>query len=418
MTDEMTTAQGQSPQPTASHATHRRLWLFRMLAIVFGCVVAFVAMEVFVRALLASRPNDIEALRRFNHAKQTVGELKLIHFVRISDNPRLVYEMLPNIEGTFHKAPLRTNSAGFADRERSLEKPARTFRIAVIGDSIAFGWGVPPEARYSDRLEKFLNETATTSTRYEVLNFGIPGYNTVMEAELLRTRVLRYQPDAILIGYCADNDTSLPNFVARPRPLYTLTHSYLWEMLRTRSVASARSALEAGVQYVDPANVPPEYQALVGWDRAAQAMREIADLARERKIPVLFLRDYYYFEPWRTTPSTLPPDPGADADALAKQLGFVVISPFQSLLEFLDRHGLHSFALSVDIENGDAHPNALRHALLAQEIYRTLVEHKLIPDAAERAQRLNEHMRLWDQWIQEALAMARIPEKYRGAASK
>src|SRR5512135_184323 len=43
-----------------------------------------------------------------------------------------------NVEGRFSSegdAFVRTNSAGFRDRERTEEKPAGRFRIAVLGDS-------------------------------------------------------------------------------------------------------------------------------------------------------------------------------------------------------------------------------------------------------------------------------------------
>lgn len=398
----------------ASPARPRKIWMFRLVAVGLGCVVACVFLETAVRMSLAVRPDDLEALRRFEHAKRTSRELKMIHFVRLSPDPRMIYEMVPNIEGTFHGAPLRTNSAGFADRERIRIKPAGTYRLAVIGDSIAFGWGVAPEDRYSDVLEKFLNDT-TSATRYEVLNFGVPGYNTVMEAALLESRALAYEPDAIILGYCADNDTSLPNFVRKPRDLYTLSHSYLWEIVRSRSVTPARLRLEGGVEYSDPANVPPEYSFLVGWDNARRAFQRIADIAKRRKIPVVFLRDYYYLEPYRDHVTTRVQDIGEPADALARELGFVVVRPVEALVRFLDEQGFHSFALSVDPDHGDAHPNPVRHALLARELYRALVEHEILPDASARRTRLSSDLNRWNAIIERAMAKSKIPEKYRQA---
>jgi lysophospholipase L1-like esterase len=392
----------------------QRLWLFRLGALVTGIVVALVLLEILVRAMLAARPNDIEALRRFEHAKRTTGDLKMIHFVRLSTNPQMIYEMVPNVDGTFHDAPLRTNSAGFADKERSLEKPRGTFRIAVIGDSIAFGWGVAPEDRYSNLLERFLNETATSGTRYEVLNFAVPGYNTVMEAALLKDKALRYDPDALVLGYCADNDTSLPNFIVKPRPLFTLAHSYLWEIVRSRSTQPAKMALEGAVEYSDPSNIPDEYRSFIGWENAARALREVADVARQRGMRVVFLRDYYYLEPYRSGSTTeTVADIGADADTLAHELGFVVARPIEALVRFLDDHGLHSFALSVAPERGDAHPNPARHAILARELYLALVREGILPDSAQRRQHLAEDLKRWDALIEAALARSHIAEKYR-----
>ncbi|MCX7625270.1 MAG: SGNH/GDSL hydrolase family protein [Candidatus Sumerlaeaceae bacterium] len=390
----------------------KKEWLFRIGALGLGVAIACIALEVCVRLLLAARPDDIEALKRFEHARRTSGELKMIHFVRLSSNPRMVYELVPNVSGTFHNAPLRTNSAGFADRERIKEKPAGVFRLAVIGDSIAFGWGVDPSDRYSDVLERFLNDTATSRTRYEVLNFGIPGYNTVMEAALLKERVLAYHPDALVLGYCADNDTSLPNFIRRPRQLFTLSHSYLWEILRNRSLKPARLALEGAVEYSDPSNVPPEYHFLIGWENAKRALEEIAGVCAKEQKPVLFLRDYYYLEPYRGETSATVTDIGQEAENFAREIGFIVVNPLASLLSFVEKQQLHSFALSVAPDKGDAHPNALRHALLARELYRTLVSRQILPDAAERLTNMPRHEEMWDTWIKKALEKSNIPEKY------
>ncbi|MBI4861512.1 MAG: hypothetical protein HY815_14815 [Candidatus Riflebacteria bacterium] len=42
-------------------------------------------------------------------------------------------------------------------------------------------------------------------TRYEVLNFGVVGYNTVRIVESVRTKVLKYSPDLILYVYCLND---------------------------------------------------------------------------------------------------------------------------------------------------------------------------------------------------------------------
>jgi lysophospholipase L1-like esterase len=387
------------------------IWLFRLAAIALGVTCALMLLEISVRLILARRPNDIEALRRLEEVMRTQGELKLKHFVRMSHNPKMVYEMVPNVSGTFHDAPLRTNSAGFADRERTLKKSDGVFRIAVIGDSIAFGWGVAPEDRYSNLLEKFLNDTGTSHPTYEVLNFGIPGYNTVMEAALLRDRVLAYEPDALVLGYC-DNDTSLPNFIRKPRDLLTLRHSYLWDILRERSVKSARTALEGAVQYSDYTNIPDEYKCLIGWENARKAFDNIAKATKERKIKVLHLPYYYDFESYRYLP--LPPrnDNCDIANAIAQQLGFVIVNPLQAAIQFLSRHRLHAYALWVKPPE-DAHPNKILHAIMARELYRAMVEHNILPDSASRAAQLPQHLAFWDKIIEDALVHTQIAPEYK-----
>ncbi len=51
----------------------------------------------------------------------------------------------------------RTNAQGMRDRSYSVAKPAGTFRIALVGDSIAAGWGVDVEERFESILEATWN---------------------------------------------------------------------------------------------------------------------------------------------------------------------------------------------------------------------------------------------------------------------
>ena len=58
----------------------------------------------------------------------------------------------------FHQPEQRANSLGFREREFQLQKPDGVYRIAVIGDSISWGPGVPVPERFSNLIEHFLNE--------------------------------------------------------------------------------------------------------------------------------------------------------------------------------------------------------------------------------------------------------------------
>ena len=68
------------------------------------------------------------------------------------------------------------NELGYREREFELEKPPGVYRIAVVGDSFAYGQGLPVEERFSNLLEAKLNSRGEQS--YEVLNFSVPGLTT------------------------------------------------------------------------------------------------------------------------------------------------------------------------------------------------------------------------------------------------
>ena len=66
----------------------------------------------------------------------------------------MVYELKPGLDGRFQDQPLKTNSHGMRDREYPREKPDGVVRIAGLGDSVMFGWGVGQGEAYLDVLER------------------------------------------------------------------------------------------------------------------------------------------------------------------------------------------------------------------------------------------------------------------------
>lgn len=111
---------------------------------------------------------------------------------RPSRNPVLRWELDPHDPST--------NSHGFRDRERRYEKPPGVARVAVLGDSVTLGRGIPLEQTHPAVLEELLGPGV------EVLNFGVGGYNTGQEVEIYARRGRRYDPDLLIVAYVL-NDT-------------------------------------------------------------------------------------------------------------------------------------------------------------------------------------------------------------------
>jgi hypothetical protein len=118
--------------------------------------------------------------------------------------------LLPGSEGWYKnegEAYVRINSAGLRDREHVLSKPARTFRIAVLGDSYAEAVQVPMEDAFWSVLERAMKGCPTFAGReIEVINFGVSGYGTAQELLMLRQRVWAYSPDIVLLAFVTGND--------------------------------------------------------------------------------------------------------------------------------------------------------------------------------------------------------------------
>jgi len=125
-----------------------------------------------------------------------------------SNNTKMFSELIPNFEqkydGTVVKLDrithVKINSDGFRDREFLIEKSNNTIRIIFLGDSFVFGTGLELNETIPKLLEKKLNNISIEKN-FEVLNFGIPGYSTLNEIELLKVKGLKYNPDFIIIGY-------------------------------------------------------------------------------------------------------------------------------------------------------------------------------------------------------------------------
>lgn len=126
----------------------------------------------------------------------------------LANSPRLllqipgserIYGMVPNLP-----PPVGTNSLGFRGREFAAEKPAGTFRVLMLGDSITFGNSVSWDETFSHQLEEQLNASAT-GMRFEVLNTGVSGYNTRQELATLREIGLGLAPDIIVLNVCLND---------------------------------------------------------------------------------------------------------------------------------------------------------------------------------------------------------------------
>lgn len=66
-------------------------------------------------------------------------------------------------------------------------------RVAIMGDSTVFGWGVDDGQTVADGVQQGLGDA------YEVLNAGQPGYSTTMMAWLFDEVLKDYTPDVTLV---------------------------------------------------------------------------------------------------------------------------------------------------------------------------------------------------------------------------
>ena len=100
----------------------------------------------------------------FRLAGVSVGTVQINRAtVKRTDNPRLRFELRP---GSAVRAEVlyRVNAEGLRGRETTVEKPAGVRRVAVLGDSIAFGYWVADEDGFPRQLEAMLNPRVRRGT--------------------------------------------------------------------------------------------------------------------------------------------------------------------------------------------------------------------------------------------------------------
>lgn len=108
-------------------------------------------------------------------------------------------------DGWFAGVPVKINSLGFRDdRNYTLGKPAGTFRMLVLGDSVTFGHGALWTTSYPFLLEQRL-QAWRPEVKWQVWNLGVPGYNTSQELAYLEEVGPRFNPDLVIVGFYAND---------------------------------------------------------------------------------------------------------------------------------------------------------------------------------------------------------------------
>jgi len=351
--------------------------------------IALLLLEVGVRIVMSFNRNYLDELVNYRPA-QGSEEVGLADIILPVEDDLLVYALRPGVQGFFMGRELSINALGMRDRERRSEKAPEKFRILGLGDSHTFGWGVGREETYLARLEEMLNERAG-GERFEVLNMGVPGYNTVQEVQAFSRRAGELSPDMVIINY-VHNDMDLPNFLTRRPDLWTLRKSYLGGLVHRRlAIARGSHLLPASLAPVPPdeetmhyrmpeERIPERFRPLYGRKNMVAAYLRLARVARERGIPyvLLFNMDDYQNRLRGRTPTVLPYETRGLA-ALCEEEGYLVVDPQERIFRYLTENGLGTETLWIS--ETDSHTNAIRHRFVAEELLDRLETAGLLPPA-------------------------------------
>jgi lysophospholipase L1-like esterase len=112
------------------------------------------------------------------------------------------------------------NSYASRDYEYPAERRPGTIRIAAIGDSITFGFGVELEDSYPKVLESMLNQSRG-STTYEVPSFNMGAVDTAWAIRKYTQLVRKFHPDIVILGFCLRGILDYSGFDSNGKPIET-----------------------------------------------------------------------------------------------------------------------------------------------------------------------------------------------------
>ena len=209
----------------SSPAPARRRWIALLLALPLGAlaaeglvrVIGLEAMPLTHTVGATIRKVDDPAL---GFANRVGASMRLEYRERAGDPPRVVV--------------MNVNQQGFRGPKVKRAKPSDVLRIACIGDSHTFGYGVADDETWPARLQVALGKKNADGRRIQVLNCGVSAHDTPQEVRWLETKVMGFNPDIVLLQYYV-NDAAIRGLAdpGDPDPLVALTHPRREGALRT-----------------------------------------------------------------------------------------------------------------------------------------------------------------------------------------
>ncbi len=116
-------------------------------------------------------------------------------------DPDRLWRLVPDYSGVLAGGEvIRTNASGFRGPPVR-ERKGSVRRILVLGDSIAFGLGVPEDSCWPRILESMANSPGKPPPETEVVNGGVIGYGTFQEDALLKASGPRLKPDIVILQF-------------------------------------------------------------------------------------------------------------------------------------------------------------------------------------------------------------------------
>ena len=202
-------------------ATSNKIPLRRRLLYIGFIYVVFLLLLLSVELVTRLTMTRVESLDLFvNTVQQKMQVASPQQSTIFEGDPLLLWRLKPNLDHVYWDyTNVSTNAQSFRADYPIGRKPAGTFRIVCLGDSVTFGYRVPPVwpekpkdynpewQPYPMLLEKELRN-ANSNRSIEVFPMAVPGYTSHQGLAWLRRDIGYLQPDMVIASF-GWNDASL-----------------------------------------------------------------------------------------------------------------------------------------------------------------------------------------------------------------
>ena len=328
--------------------------LQKIILIIFGLAIGLLAANLAASFLIKPHSSDgteFSSVDDFRHSlldprakgnfRKPDGSLPFAAIVQANPSDKIIYTLRPNLSDKFTGVQVNTNSQGMRNAEVQLDKPEGLFRLALLGDSFAFGWGVDENKIFARETEVEFNRDPGLKT-LEVLNFGVPGYSTFQEVALFKEMGLKFKPDAVLV-FLIHNDFDFPFFIRDVNAENGLVQSFSLAKLGNKVLNPLLQKEQAQMKGLGP----------------NESLAELDDYCKEHQLKLF-----------------LAVNPRKDWRGIIKRLTVVKERPSIKLLEIgtdfeniAAKNGYSQNDLNLP---NDIHPTALRHHIYGQLLAQNL----------------------------------------------
>ena len=354
----------------------RRLFYVGIIYVVF--LLLLLSIELITRFTLPR----VESLDLFIATPQQKMQVASAQQSGIFEgDPLLLWRLKPNLDhAIWDFTVLSTNAQSFRADYPTGVKPPGTLRIVCLGDSVTFGYRVPPvwPERPNDYnpdwlpfamlLEKELRR-ANPNRAIEVFPMAVPGYTTHQGLAWLQRDIAYLQPDLVIASF-GWNDASSSD--APDRDAINTS----WSPVAIRWLIDHSQAFAHATRWLRTRNGPPPRVNKPG-PRVSESeyvsnFQAIVNLARDHRASVIVIG-----APYRDT-KTNPPE----AQLMSRYRAALKSAMQQSQTLYLEVLELTEAAGGVNegFFGELIHPNHMGHRLLTAELLKVMAQHRLLGD--------------------------------------